>query len=174
MANHSRLEISVGAFVAAGLAMIAYLALSLGNVHLLSGKRTALVARFSSIGDLRKAAPIRIAGVNVGQVGAIQLADYVAHIELLIDAEVKIPADTIASIRTSGLLGESFVSLSPGGSDRMLGDGDAIAQTEPALDITQLLQKYAFGSSTEPSPTKDEGQTGHTTRSGPKVEDPLQ
>jgi phospholipid/cholesterol/gamma-HCH transport system substrate-binding protein len=170
MANHSRLEISVGAFVAAGLAMVAYLAISLGNVRLLSGDRTTLVARFSSIGDLRKSAPVRIAGVNVGQVGAIRLVDYVAQIELLIDTDVKIPADTIASIRTSGLLGESFVSLSPGGSDRMLRDGEAIAQTEPALDITQRLQKYAFGSSTEPSPTKDEPRS----RSGPKLDDPRQ
>ena len=169
MANHSRLEISVGAFVAAGLAMVAYLAISLGNVRLLSGDRTTIVARFSSIGDLRKAAPVRIAGVNVGQVGKIQLADYVARVELLIDSTVKIPSDTIASIRTSGLLGESFVSLSPGGSDRMLRDGDAIVQTEPALDITQLLQKYAFGSTTEPPPAKDEGRG----RSGPTLEDPL-
>lgn len=169
MANHSRLEISVGAFVAAGLAIVAYLALSLGNVRLLSDSRTTLVARFSSIGDLRKSAPVRIAGVNVGQVGAIQLTDYVARIELRIDADVKIPSDTIASIRTSGLLGESFVSLSPGGSERMLRDGDAIVQTEPALDITQLLQKYAFGSSTEPSPTKEDSRR----RSEPKLDDPL-
>jgi phospholipid/cholesterol/gamma-HCH transport system substrate-binding protein len=169
MANHSRLEISVGAFVAAGLAIIAYLAISLGNVRVLSGDRVTLVARFSSIGDLRKAAPVRIAGVNVGQVGKIQLADYVARIELLIDSDVKIPSDTIASIRTSGLLGEAFVSLSPGGSDRILRNGDTIAQTEPAIDITQLIQKYAFGSATEPSPAKDEGHR----RSGPSLEDPL-
>lgn len=169
MANYSRLEISVGAFVAAGFAIVAYLAISLGNVRLLSGHRTTVVARFSSIGDLRNAAPIRIAGVNVGQVGKIQLTDYVARIELAIDSDVKIPSDTIASIRTSGLLGESFVSLSPGGSDRMLGDGDAIVQTEPALDITQLLQKYAFGSTTEPSSPRDEGGG----RSGPSPEDPL-
>lgn len=169
MAKHSRLEISVGGFVAAGLAIVAYLAISLGNVRLLSGDRTTIVARFSSIGDLRKAAPVRIAGVNVGQVGKIQLADYVARVELVIDAAVKIPADTIASIRTSGLLGESFVSLSPGGSDRILCDGDAIVQTEPALDITQLLQKYAFGTTTEPPPAKDEGRG----RSEPSLEDPL-
>lgn len=169
MANHSRLEISVGAFVAAGLAIVAYLAISLGNVRLLSGDRTTIAARFSSIGDLRKSAPVRIAGVSVGQVGKIQLTDYVARIELVIDPGVKLPSDTIASIRTSGLLGESFVSLSPGGSDRMLGDGDAIVQTEPAIDITQLLQKYAFGSATEPSPAKDEGHG----RSGPRLDDPL-
>jgi phospholipid/cholesterol/gamma-HCH transport system substrate-binding protein len=169
MANHSRLEISVGAFVAAGLAIVAYLAISLGNVRLMSGDRTTIVARFSSIGDLRKSAPVRIAGVNVGQVGKIQLTDYVARIELLIDSDVRIPSDTIASIRTSGLLGESFVSLSPGGSDRVLRDGDAIVQTEPAIDITQLLQKYAFGSTTEPSPAKDEGRE----RSGPRLEAPL-
>jgi phospholipid/cholesterol/gamma-HCH transport system substrate-binding protein len=169
MANHSRLEISVGGFVAAGLAVVAYLAISLGNVRLLSGDRTTIVARFSSIGDLRKAAPVRIAGVNVGQVGKIQLADYVARIELVIDADVKLPADTIASIRTAGLLGESFVSLSPGGSDRMLRSGDAIVQTEPAIDITQLLQKYAFGSATEAPPAKDEGRG----RSGPKLDDLL-
>jgi phospholipid/cholesterol/gamma-HCH transport system substrate-binding protein len=169
MVTHSRLEISVGAFVAAGLAIIGYLAISLGNVRLLPGDRTTIAARFSSIGDLRKAAPVRIAGVHVGQVGKIQLADYVASIELLIDPGVKLPADTIASIRTSGLLGESFVSLSPGGSDRMLRSGDAIVQTEPALDITQLLQKYAFGSTTEPPAAGDEG----SGRSRPASEDPL-
>lgn len=159
----------MGAFAAAGFAIVAYLAISLGNVRLLSGNRTTIVARFSSIGDLRKAAPVRIAGVNVGQVGKIQLADYIARIELAIDADVKIPSDTIASIRTSGLLGEAFVSLSPGGSDRMLRDGDAIVQTEPALDITQLLQKYAFGSTTEPAPARGEDHG----RSGPSLEDPL-
>ncbi len=67
--------------------------------------------------------------------------------------EVAIPADTIASIRTSGLLGESYVSLSPGGSARMLADGDVIEQTEPAIDIIGLLQKYAFGSPTGPDAT---------------------
>lgn len=169
MANHSRLEISVGAFVAAGLAIVAYLAISLGNVRILSGDRTTIIARFSSIGDLRKAAPVRIAGVNVGQVGKIQLADFVARIELMIDSDVKLPSDTIASIRTSGLLGESFISLSPGGSDRVLRNGEAIAQTEPALDITQLLQKYAFGSTTEAPPAKDVDRR----RSEPSVEDPL-
>ena len=166
MTNHTRLEISVGAFVAGGFAVLAYLAVSLGHVRLFAAKRTTIVARFSSIGDLREAAPVRIAGVGVGQVGKIELVDYVARIQLLIDAGVHVPSDTIASIRTSGLLGESFVSLSPGGSDRMLGSGEVIAQTEPALDITQLLQKYAFGSATGPPQAKDD-------RSGPKAQDPL-
>lgn len=162
MANHTRLEISVGAFVAAGLAIVAYLALSLGDIGL-SGNRTKVVARFATIGDLREGAPIRIAGVSVGKVSEIRLADYLAHVELSIDVEVKIPSDTIASIRTTGLLGESFVSLSPGASGRMLGDGDVIAQTEPAIDISQLLQKYAFGPATEPAPSR-----------APKREDPLE
>jgi phospholipid/cholesterol/gamma-HCH transport system substrate-binding protein len=167
MATHSRLEISVGAFVVAGFGLLAYLAVSLGHIRVLSPKRTTIVARFSSIGDLRKTASIRIAGVHVGEVGKIELVDYVARIELLIDPDLKVPADTIASIRTSGLLGESFVSLSPGASDRVLGNGDAIAQTEPAIDITQLLQKYAFGPATESPPAKaHEG-------SGSNFDDPL-
>jgi phospholipid/cholesterol/gamma-HCH transport system substrate-binding protein len=154
--NHTRLEISVGAFVAAGFAMLAYLAVSLGHVHVFAPHRTTISARFASIGDLREAAPVRIAGVNVGQVGKIELAGYVAHVELLLDADIPVPADTIASIRTSGLLGESFISLSPGASDRMLRSGDAITQTEPAIDIIQLLQKYAFGSPTDSSAAKDD------------------
>jgi phospholipid/cholesterol/gamma-HCH transport system substrate-binding protein len=156
MAKHSRLEIAVGAFVVAGIAVIAYLAISLGDVRVFSRHETTVVARFSSIGDLRRAAPVRIAGVNIGRVGKIQLVDYTARVELLIDADVNIPSDTIASIRTSGLLGESFVSLSPGASDRMLRDGDSIVQTEPALDITQLLQKYAFDSPTQSPTAKDD------------------
>lgn len=153
---HSRLEIAVGAFVAAGFAMLAYLAVSLGHVHVFAPHRATIAARFASIGDLREAAPVRIAGVNVGEVGKIELVGYVARIELLIDVNVAIPADTIASIRTSGLLGESFVSLSPGASDRMLRSGDSITQTEPAIDIIQLLQKYAFGSPTDMGATKDD------------------
>lgn len=155
-ANHSRLEIAVGAFVAAGFAMLAYLAVSLGHVRVFAPHRTTITARFASIGDLRESAPVRIAGVNVGQVGKIELVGYVARIQLSIDASVAVPADTIASIRTSGLLGESFVSLSPGASDRMLRAGEAITQTEPAIDIIQLLQKYAFGSPTDTSAAKDD------------------
>jgi phospholipid/cholesterol/gamma-HCH transport system substrate-binding protein len=156
MTNHSRLEIAVGAFVVAGIAIVAYLAISLGDVRVFSRHETTIVARFSSIGDLRKAAPVRIAGVNVGRVSAIRLVEYTAHVEIRIESQVEIPADTIASIRTSGLLGESFISLSPGASDRMLRNGEAIVQTEPALDITQLLQKYAFGSAGEPSPATND------------------
>lgn len=155
-ANHSRLEISVGTFVAAGFAMLAYLAVSLGHVRVFAPDRTTIAARFASIGDLREAAPVRIAGVNVGEVGKIELVDYVARVQLLIDRNVAVPADTIASIRTSGLLGESFVSLSPGASDRMLRTGDAITRTEPAIDLIQLLQKYAFGSPMESTPGKDD------------------
>ncbi|MGE0400437.1 MAG: outer membrane lipid asymmetry maintenance protein MlaD [Kofleriaceae bacterium] len=169
MKKHTRLEILVGAFVAVGIAIIAYLAISLGNVRVFSRDETRIVARFSSIGDLRNGAPVRIAGVNVGEVAKIQLAEYTARVELLVDAEVEIPSDTIASIRTSGLLGESFISLSPGASERMLRDGDAITQTEPAIDITQLLQKYAFGSAAEPPATEDEDRA----RSSPTLEDPL-
>jgi phospholipid/cholesterol/gamma-HCH transport system substrate-binding protein len=159
--DYTRLELLVGGFVASGLAIVGYLAISLGDLELLPEDRISVVARFSSVGDLREGAPIKIAGVAVGKVGEIQLVSFVAHVELRIDREVALPADSIASIRTAGLLGESYVSLSPGGSERTLSDGDAVEQTEPAIDLTELLQKYAFGSPTGPDKAPEKPSASH-------------
>lgn len=146
MSEHTRTELAVGAFVIVGLAGLAYLSVSIGGLELLPQDRIAVKARFASVGDLKAGAAVKIAGVKVGSVGRIQLESYAAEAELLVRSDVALPEDTIASIRTEGLLGESYVLLRPGGSEEDLADGGRIGQTEPAIDLIDLLVKYALES----------------------------
>lgn len=146
MANHTKTEISVGVFVLAGLALLGFLSLSIGGLEVFVGDRYRVKARFASVGDLADNASVRIAGVKVGRVEHISLENYAAEVVLAIDSEIKLPGDTIASIRTEGLLGKSYVSLSPGASEKDLADGGRIPQTESAIDLIDILSKYAFES----------------------------
>lgn len=164
--SYSRTEISAGLFVIIGVAALGYLSLSVGGFELLPQERYRVVARFASIGDLRAGAAVRIAGVDVGRVEKVELADYVAEVALDIDPEVALPADTIASIHTEGLLGQSYVSLSPGAAEEMLERGERIAQTEPAIDLLDLIGKYAFGD----NGTGDESANGEDVFGDPLAE----
>jgi len=127
--------------------VLGYLSVSIGGIALGSPKSYRLRARFSNVGDLKQRAPVKVAGVTVGSVRSVDLVDYLGQAELAVDRKVVLPRDTIASIATAGLLGESYVSLSPGASELNLGDGDRIAQTEPAVNVIDLIGKYAFGGS---------------------------
>lgn len=143
--EHSRTDIYVGSFVLVGVLSLGYLSLSIGGLTLLPAKRHILVARFAEVGSLGPGAPIRMAGVKIGRVESISLENYTAIVRLGVDESVPIPADTIASIKTAGLLGETYISLSPGSSEKDLSAGDRIMQTEPAIDLLDLIQNYAFG-----------------------------
>ena len=145
MEQYTKSEVAVGAFVLLGLAALAYVSASLGNVRLFTAAPYHVTARFATVGDLTTGAPVKLAGVEVGEVTAIDLQDYTAHTTLAIRASVQLPKDTIASIETAGLLGGSYVSLSPGASAENLNEGDAIAQTEPAKNLMHLISQYAFG-----------------------------
>jgi phospholipid/cholesterol/gamma-HCH transport system substrate-binding protein len=142
--RYSRLEISVGLFVAAGLAALGALSLSVAGLPLVAPRRYPVIARFSSVGALRPGAMVAIAGVPVGKVGRIRLSQFSAEAALDIDQPIRLPADTIASIRTFGLLGETYVALSPGGGDRTLAPGGRILETEPAVDLIDLVSRHAF------------------------------
>ena len=144
MQTHGKLEVSVGMFVIACGAALSYLAFTLGGVEL-GDSRYAVFARFSSVGDLKRGDAVKLAGVTVGDVKKISLVDYTASVELSLSKPLTIPKDTIASIQTSGLLGDAHVSLSPGASGENLADGGTITHTEPAISISELLAKYAFG-----------------------------
>jgi phospholipid/cholesterol/gamma-HCH transport system substrate-binding protein len=144
-ASHTKTEIAVGAFVILGIAAVGYLSISIGSLEILPQDRYVVRARFSSVGGLKPGAPIRIAGVKVGTVSGVGLKDYQAVADLSIRRSVQLPKDTIASVRTEGLLGNTFVSLSPGGSLQTLHAGELVAQTEPAIDLADLLARYAFG-----------------------------
>ncbi|MGO8997418.1 MAG: outer membrane lipid asymmetry maintenance protein MlaD [Polyangiaceae bacterium] len=144
-APHTKTEVAVGAFVTLGIAAIGYLSISIGNLDIAPRDRYVVRARFASVTGLKQGAPVRIAGVRVGAVTGLTLKDYQAEAELSIRRSVELPKDTIASIRTEGLLGNAFVSLSPGGSLESLRAGELVAHTEPAQDLGDLLSRYAFG-----------------------------
>src|SRR5262245_26935913 len=115
--DYGKSEIVAGVFVLMGLAILAYLSISIGGLRLGRHHRYEVKARFSNIGGLKPRASVKIAGVTVGEVSSIRLADYFAEVGIDVDYEVTLPKDTIASITTAGLLGEAYVSLSPGAAD---------------------------------------------------------
>ena len=145
-----RLEFAVGAFLLLALATLLVLALAStnGKFSFGGGGSYPLKARFSSIGQLRASGPVKIGGVTIGKVGDIQLdpVKYDSIVTLDIDDKFKdLPADTTAGIFTSGLLGEAYIGLQPGGDPEVLKPGDEIAFTQPAVDLLQLAGKYMFG-----------------------------
>ncbi|MGN7833221.1 outer membrane lipid asymmetry maintenance protein MlaD [Pseudoxanthomonas sp. 22568] len=143
-----RLEFAVGAFLLLALASLLVLAIASTNKRFgIGGGSYELKARFTNLGQLRKQAPVKIGGVVVGQVADIQLdpVKFESIVTLSLDTKFKdLPADTSAGIFTSGLLGENYVGLSPGGDPEVLKPGEEIAFTQPAVDLLQLAGKYMF------------------------------
>lgn len=140
-------EIAVGVFVLIGLISVAYLTIKLGKMEWFGDDYYALDARFNSVSGLKSGALVDMAGVEIGQVADIRLDNQrqVAIVSLKIKRGVVLTDDVIASVKTSGLIGDKFIRLTPGGSDRILKSGDMIIETESALDIEELVSKYVFG-----------------------------
>lgn len=137
-------ELIVGIFVVLGLAAMTYLSVRLGDVEIFGRKGYMVYAEFDSVSGLREGATVEMAGVEIGKIEKIRLEDFMSLVEMNIKPDVKIPDDTIASIRTSGLIGEKFIKLNPGGSDEWIKDGDKITDTESSVDIEELISKYIF------------------------------
>ena len=142
------LEILVGAFMAAGFLALFFLAMEVSNLSAdVGGEGYRLQARFENVGSLKVRAPVTIAGVRVGRVEAIDFDQkrFEALVTLRIDPRYQqIPEDTIASIFTAGLLGEQYISLSPGGSEVNLVDGGLLEQTQSALVLEQMIGQFLF------------------------------
>ncbi len=140
-------EIWLGVFVFLGLMCTAYLTVKLGRMEVLGGDGYEISARFNSISGLRVGASVEIAGVQVGRVSAVQLdaKNFQAKVSLYLDKNVKLTDDTIASVKTSGLIGDKYISLAPGGSDTYLTAGSEIVDTESAVDLESIISKFAFG-----------------------------
>jgi len=159
-----RLEFSVGAFLLLALASLLVLAVASTNQRFgIGGGDYVLTARFSQIGQLRKQAPVKVGGVTIGQVADIQLdpVKYDSIVTLALDGKFKdLPADTSAGIFTSGLLGESYIGLQPGGDPDVLQSGDEIVFTQPAVDLIQLVGKYMFSGGGAASGASDTDSTG--------------
>ncbi|MBF0609285.1 MAG: outer membrane lipid asymmetry maintenance protein MlaD [Magnetococcales bacterium] len=141
------MEIAVGVFLVLGFLSLAYLSVSMGNLSILNEQGYVVIAEFNKTGGLKRGALIEIAGVEIGKVKDISLNKdtYQASVIMLIKPAVKIQEDAIASIKTKGLLGERYLQISPGGSPTLISDGGKLRETESAIDIEELISKYAFG-----------------------------
>ena len=140
-------ETAVGVFVLIGLLCVGYLTIKLGKMQWFGDDYYLLDAQFDSVSGLKAGAQVDMAGVEIGQVAAIRLDNerQIAIVQLKIQKEVLLTDDVIASVKTSGLIGDKYIKLTPGGSDRILKSGDMIIETESALDIEELVSKYVFG-----------------------------
>jgi phospholipid/cholesterol/gamma-HCH transport system substrate-binding protein len=145
--KQSSVELGVGVFVLLGIICVGYLTIRLGEIEVLGDKTYMLNARFKSVTGLKAGAQVEIAGVQVGQVDSIALdpKDQMAMVRLKVKEAIVLGDDVIASVKTAGLLGDKYILLSPGGSDKILKPGDMIIETEPVLDIEGLIGKFAFG-----------------------------
>ena len=143
-----QLEITVGGFVAVGLVALFMLAMKVSNFADYSGSGDyRLQARFENIGGLKQRAPVSVAGVSVGRVASIvyDKNTFEAVVTLSIDEQFDgFPEDTSASIRTSGLLGEQYIGLEPGGAMDMLEDGDELMLTQSAMIWEKLISQFLY------------------------------
>ena len=140
------LEFSVGVFVLIGLLCLGYMTVKLGKMEVFSNDGYTVKANFASITGLKTGASVEIAGVPVGKVTGISLDDaYMAEVRLQINKGIALSDDSIAAVKTSGLIGDKYISLSTGGSDEMLTDGGEITETQSAVDFEALISKYIFG-----------------------------
>ena len=146
--NTLKLELAVGVFMIIGMLCLGYISIKLGKVEIGGGNYYAVSAGFDSVSGLKAGARVEVAGVEVGTVDRITLDPKsgdraLAHLK--IRTGVRITDDVIASIRTSGIIGDKFIKLKPGGSDKMLKNNDVIRETESAIDIEELVSKFIHG-----------------------------
>ncbi|NLI82790.1 MAG: outer membrane lipid asymmetry maintenance protein MlaD [Deltaproteobacteria bacterium] len=138
-------ELGVGVFLLIGLACLGYVSFHLGDINLWNRSNYEIHARFSDVAGLKQKATVTMAGVQIGQVKNIGLKDGQAWITFSIDKNVQLEEDSIASIKTMGLIGDKYVSISPGGSDEYIKPGGILRETQPPLDIENLLGRFVFG-----------------------------
>jgi phospholipid/cholesterol/gamma-HCH transport system substrate-binding protein len=140
------IETAVGLFVLVGICCLAWLSIKLGKLEIVGGNYVPVHAEFASVSGLKKGVSVEIAGVDIGKVESITLDDYKADVLMKIRTGVRLPEDTIASIRTRGLIGDKYVNLSPGASDRVIPPDGKIRETESAVDMEQLIGDFIHGS----------------------------
>jgi phospholipid/cholesterol/gamma-HCH transport system substrate-binding protein len=144
--KRSMVDLSVGVFVLVGLLALGWLSVKLGRVELLGGGGYVLTADFPSVGGLKVGSSVEIAGVEIGRVDSIALdKDFQARVRMTIRPGIKLQDDSIASIKTKGLIGERYIRINPGGSDRVIPPNGRIREVEPPVDFEELLSKYIFG-----------------------------
>ena len=158
MINRKSLELWVGLFVAAGILALAMLAFKVGNLTSADVMNSYKVTgRFDNIGGLKVKAAVTMAGVRIGRVSAIAFDNkkYQALVTMDIDGRYQnIPNDSSASILTSGLLGDQYIGIEPGGDDASLKSGDTFLRTQSALVLEKLVGQVIFNKAGESAPAK--------------------
>jgi phospholipid/cholesterol/gamma-HCH transport system substrate-binding protein len=139
------METAVGMFLLAGILSLAYLSIRLGKLDLIGGDTVPVTARFSSVTGLQAGTDVEIAGVRVGKVDSISIQEYHAVVRMQMQKGIGLPDDTIASVKTRGLIGDVYISLSPGASDKMIPPGGRIRETEDAVDLGGLIGQFIHG-----------------------------
>jgi len=139
------LEFTVGIFIIAGVICLGYLSIKLGKMEVVGEKGYEVFAVFSNVAGLKNGSSIVIAGVDVGRVKSVMLENYRARVIINLPDSLKIQEDAIASIKTKGLIGEKFIEITPGGSEKIIQPGGRIQETQPAIDLEELISKFVFG-----------------------------
>jgi phospholipid/cholesterol/gamma-HCH transport system substrate-binding protein len=140
-----RVNVAVGMFLVLGILALGYLSIKLGRVSFLGNTGYPVTVEFPSVGGLKAGSSVEIAGVEIGRVESIGLADYQARVVLRVKRDVQLQEESIASIKTKGLIGEKYVRISPGGSDKIIPPNGRIREVEAPVDFEELLSKYIFG-----------------------------
>jgi phospholipid/cholesterol/gamma-HCH transport system substrate-binding protein len=141
----ANVEIAVGIFVLVGIACLVYLAVNLGEMELFS-RGYQVSAEFDNISGLKVGAAVEVAGVEVGRVERVTIAPgNRARLLLKISPDLVLKEDTIASIRTKGIIGDRFVKLSMGNSEKIIPPGGKIHDTESAVELEELIAKFIHG-----------------------------
>lgn len=139
------LELGVGIFVLVGLVCLAYLAVKLGKMEVFGGGYKVR-ADFDNVSGLKVGAPVEVAGVEQGRVESIRLTkNNQAEVVMNLSRRVKVYDDAIASIRTKGIIGDKFVKLSPGSSEKLIPPGGKIRDTESGINLEELIGQYIHG-----------------------------
>ena len=145
--KRTSLELTVGVFVFIGMLAVGYLTVKLGQMEMFEGDYYLVTARFQNVAGLKSGSSVEIAGVPVGRVSAIKVnpESFAAMVEMKIDKGVVLTDDTIASVKTQGLIGDKFIKLSPGGSSSNLKSGETVVETESAIDLEELISRFIMG-----------------------------
>ncbi len=141
-----KVEFYVGIFIIIGIACSSWLLIELGGLNVLNKDNYTVYAYFSSVAGLKQGANVQMAGVEIGNVRSVSLDTdrFLAKVEIAIQEDIILAEDVIASVKTSGIIGDKYINLSPGGSEMTLESGDTISDTESAVDIEALVSKYIF------------------------------
>jgi phospholipid/cholesterol/gamma-HCH transport system substrate-binding protein len=143
--ERTRVNVAVGIFLVLGIIALGYMSIKLGRVSLFGPGGYLVSADFPSSAGLKVGANVEIAGVAVGTVDSISLVDEQAHVVLRLQPQVKITDDAIVAIKTKGLIGERYINISPGGSDRIVPPNGRLREVQPPVDLEELISKYVFG-----------------------------